>query len=194
MATEPNVANVFAGPTALYLAAVGTAPPSLATPPADADWLTAGFKRLGYTDSGVDLVSTPSVKDITPDETISPILQIITGVKADFKVTLYEATIENLNRAIALTALTNPGSGIKTLGLGSGNPLITWALGFQGPAPGGATDRVIVAWRVQVTSAITQSYQRKDISKLACTFSALADSSQASSQDVYKVVDFNAGS
>lgn len=194
MATEPNAANVFAGPTALYLATVGTAPPSLAALPADSDWITAGWKRLGYSDSGVDIVSTPTVKDIIPDEVISPILQIITAVKAEFKVTLYEPTIENLSRAIALTALTNPGSGIKTLGLGSGNPLITWALGFQGPAPGGATARVIVAWKVQVISAITQSYQRKDISKLACTFSALTDSTQASSQDVYKVVDFNAGS
>jgi hypothetical protein len=192
--TEPNVANVFAGPTVTYLAPAGTAPPSLATQPTPATWASAGYQAIGYTENGVDLISTPSIKDITPDETITPILQIITGVKAEVKVTLFEASIENLAKAIGLTVLTNPGTGIKTLGLGSGNPLITWRLGFQGPSPGGAASRVIVCWRVQVISAITQSYQRKDISKLACSFSALTDSSQPVGSDVWLITDFGVGS
>lgn len=191
---EPNSANVFAGPTALYLAAAATAPPSLATLPAASAWTTAGYSLVGYTDSGVEFVTTPSVKDIIPDEVISPILQLVTGVKVEIKATLLEPTLENLQRAIALSALTNPGLGIKTLSIGSGNPLKEFALGFQGPAPGGATDRVITVWRVNVSSAIAQSYQRKDVAKLACVFSALADSTKASGRDIYEVTDFNAGS
>lgn len=194
MSTEPNVANVFAGPTVTYLAPAGTAPPSLATQPSPATWIAAGYSPIGYTDNGVDFISTPSVKDVIPDEVITPILQIITGIKAEIKVTLFEPTLENLERAIGLSFLTNPGTGIKTLGLGSGNALKIFRLGFQGAAPGGQAARVIIAWRVQVVSAITQSYQRKDVAKLACTFSALSDSSQASTEDVYKVTDFNAGS
>lgn len=194
MSTEPNVANVFAGPTVTYLAPAGTAPPSLATQPSPATWIAAGYSPIGYTENGVDLVSTPSVKEIIADESISPLIYLVTAIKAEIKVTLFEASIENLARAISCTVLTNPGTGIKTLGLGSGNPLVAFRLGFQGAAPGGQGSRVIVAWRVQVTSAITQSYQRKDISKLACTFSALSDSSQATTEDVYKVTDFNAGS
>jgi hypothetical protein len=192
--SEPNAANVFAGPTVTYLAAAGTAPPSLATQPTPATWIAAGYNPIGYTENGVDFISTPSVKDIIPDEVITPILQIITGIKAEIKVVLFEPTLENLERAIGLSFLTNPGTGIKTLGLGSGNPLKTFRLGFQGAAPGGAAARVIVAWRVQVISAITQSYQRKDVSKLACTFSALTDSTQPVASDVYLVTDFNAGS
>ena len=71
--SEPNAVNVSAGPALLYVAASGTAFPSLATKPAASDWATAGFSPVGYTESGVEIVSTPSVKDVTPDELISPL-------------------------------------------------------------------------------------------------------------------------
>jgi len=191
---EPNVANVFAGPTVLYLAPAHTAPPSLASVPSANQWTTAGFQPCGYTEDGWEFVTTPSVKDFTPDEAISPIIQLVTGIKVEIKGTLWENTLENLSKAIALATLSDPALGIKTLSVGSGNPLAEYALGFQGPAPGGQTDRVINVWRVNVTSAISQKYQRKDISKLACTFTALTDSTKPAGSDVYQVVDFNAGS
>jgi hypothetical protein len=194
MSTEPNSAQVFAGPVVVYLAPGGTAPPSLAAQPTPSNWLSAGFSPVGYTDTGAELVSTPAQKDVIPDEVISPVLQIITSVKAELKVVLLEATIENLNRAIGLTQFTNPGLGIKTLGLGSGNPLVFWRIGLQGPSPGGAASRVILAWRTQVISAVTQSYSRKTESKLACAFSCLSDSSQPVGQDVWLITDFGVGS
>jgi hypothetical protein len=194
MATEPNSANVFAGAVVVYAAPAGTAPPSLASQPTPAQWLSAGFSPVGYTDTGCELVSTPAVKDVIPDESISPVLQIITSVKAEMKVTLIEATIENLNRAIGLTLFTNPGLGIKTLGLGSGNPLVFWRMALQGPSPGGAASRVVIAWRTQVISAITQAYSRKSESKLACAFSCLTDSSQPVGSDIWQITDFGVGS
>jgi len=192
--SEPNAANVVAGPAALYVAAVGTAPPSLATKPAVAAWLAAGWTQLGYTESGVELVSTPSVKDVTPDEEITPVLQIVTGIKVEVKATLLEVTQENMNKAIALTALSNPGLGIKTLSLGSANPLLSFAVGIQGPAPGGVDDRVVTVWKANVVSAITLNNSLKNESKLAVTLTALADSTKATTRNIFEVVDFNAGS
>jgi hypothetical protein len=192
---EPNTANVFAGPTVLYLAPAHTAPPSLATiPPTSTDWTTAGFAAVGYTSDGVEFSTTPAVKPIVPDEVISPVLQIITDLKFEVKAKLLERHLENLARATAMATLTNPGTGVKTLNVGSGNPLAEYVLGFQGPAPGGPTDRVIIVWRVQVISAVSQHYMRKDAPTLDCTFSALADSTKPSTQDVYQITDFAAGS
>jgi len=191
---EPNAANVFAGAAALYVAAVGTAPPSLSTKPAQSDWLTAGWTAIGYTESGVELITTPSVKDVIPDEEITPVLQIVTGIKVEVKATLLEATIENLNRATALATLANPGTGIKTLSLGSGNSLASFAVGIQGPAPGGVDDRVMTIWKANVVSAVTVAASKKNESKLAVTFTALADSTKATGSNIYQVVDFNAGS
>lgn len=191
---EPNVSNIIAGPTVLYLAAAGTAPPSLASIPAASDWLTAGFKPCGYSENGVDFVTTPSVKDFTPDESLAPVKQLVQGLKVEVKIALWESHLENLERAISMSLLSNPGTGIKTLSVGSGNSLKEFALGFQGAGPGGLLARVVNVWRVNVTSPTTQSYQRKDISKLPSTFSALTDSTKAPGRDVYEITDFNAGS
>lgn len=192
MATEPNAANVFAGPAVLYVAAVGTAPPSLAALPIATDW--SAWQALGYTETGIELVTTPSVKDITPDEEISPVLQLVTAVKVEVKATLMECTIENLSRAISLSVLVNPGTGIKTLSYGSGNSLQQFAIGIQGPAPGGASDRVITVWKANLVSASTQAYSRKSEAKLAVVFTALADSTKLAGRNIYEVTDFNAGS
>jgi hypothetical protein len=105
-----------------------------------------------------------------------------------------ERHIENLAKVQTLSVLTNPGTGIKTLAMGSGNPLNEFVLGFQGPSIGGATDRIIMVWRVQVTSGISQHYMRKDVPSFDVTFSALTDSTKAITRDVYEVTDFAAGS
>jgi hypothetical protein len=187
--TEPNGANVFAGPTVLYHAPKGTAPPALSTPPDAAAWGTAGFLAFGYTDDGVEIITTPGVKPIVPDESISPVIQLITDLKTEIKAKLLERHIENLANVVPLSVMTTA-SGVKTLKVGSGNPLVELVLGFQGPSPGGAMDRVIIVWRAQVISAISQKYMRKDAPAFDVTFSALSDSNQPAAQDVYTVTDF----
>lgn len=191
---EPNVNNVIIGPAIIYVAVTGTAFPSLTTQPAAAAWTTAGFRALGYTEDGVSINSTPAKKDFTPDEAITPIKTIITGVASEIKVTLWEAHLENLNFGMPLTVLTNPGTGIKTLSLGSGNPLAEWAVGIQGAGVGGAASRVVTVWRVNSVSTTEVKSTRKDISKLSCTLTALTDSSKATTRDVWDMVDFGAGS
>jgi len=180
----------------MWIAASGTPPPSFATKPANADWIAAGFRAVGYTESGVDIVTTPATKDFTPDEAIAPILTTVTGIKVEVKATLWETNLENINVATALSSLSNPGLGIKTLSVGSGNPLLEWAIGIQSASPGQnfSDGSVTMVWRVNVTSAISLNRSRKDIAKLACTFNALTDSSKSSGVDVYETIDFTAGS
>lgn len=192
--SEPNVSNLTAGPSVLYLAASGTAFPSLAAKPTPTNWATAGFLAVGFTESGIECLETPSVKDITPDEMITVAKQIPTGIKYEIKMTLLEATIENLNRALAFASLSNPGLGIKTLSVGSANALQEFALGIQGPSVGGSDDRVVTVWRVNSLAAVGNSYTRKDVTKVPVTFTALADTTKATNRDVYEIVDFNAGS
>lgn len=194
MATEPSSVNVSAGPAVIYLAASGTAFPSLATKPAATDWATAGFTAVGYTESGVDITTTPSVKPITPDEVISPVKQIVTDVKAEIKTTLLEATLEHMSKVVALATLSNPGLGIKTMSVGSGNPLQEFALGIQTASVGGSDDRVTQVWRVNSLAAVSENHTRKDVTKVAVTWTALVDSTKASGRDLYETVDFNAGS
>lgn len=191
---EPNVNNAIIGPIVLYFAPTGTAFPSMATKPADAAWVTAGFSRVGYTEDGASVNTTPQKKDFTPDETITPIKTVITGIAGELKTTLWENTLENLARAIGLSLLSNPGTGIKTMSFGSGNVLAEYAIGVQGPGVGGVDSRVIQIWRTNSVSTMSQSYSRKDISKLACTFNLLTDSTKAVTRDVFEIVDFGAGS
>jgi hypothetical protein len=190
---EPNVANVIIGPAVIYAAVYGTAFPALTTKPTASSWVSP-WTPLGYTESGVSLSESPATKDFTPDETITPIKKIVTGIGGEVKFTLWEATLENLSKALALASLANPGTGIKTLSVGSGNPIVEYALGIQGAGVGAADGRIITIFRAVSVSAVDQVYSRKDITKLACTFTMLADSTKASTQDVFQVVDFGAGS
>ena len=128
------------------------------------------------------------------DELITPVKTLITGLKVEVKTTLLEATMENLERAVPLSKLTNTGTGVKKLSVGSGQTLQEFSIGLQGPGPGGDYSRVLALYRANVISASTQSYGRKDAAKLAITFNCLSDSRQATTDDVYDAVDFNAGS
>lgn len=194
-AIEPNALQLVIGPIIIYFApSPATFPTLTAAAPNDAAWTTAGFSRVGYTEDGASISSTPSTKDFIPDELITPAKTVITGVKAELKMTLWENTLENLERAVGLSLLTNPGTGIKTLGFGSGNVLKEYAIGLQTPGIGGPASRVYTIWRANSVSTIEQKYTRKDISKIACTFNLLTDSTKPTAQDVFGIVDFNAGS
>jgi len=191
---EPNVSNVFAAPALIYVAPYGTAFPALTAKPAASDWATAGFRRIGYTEAGMDLTVTPETYDVKADESITALDVKIKGLKVEAKTTLMEANLENLEIAVGMSKLTNPGTGIKTLKIGSANVLQYFALGMQGGGPGGADARVFQMFRTNVTSAATISQKRADTSKVPCNFNCLADSAQSTLADVAVVTDFNAGS
>ena len=99
---EPNVANVFAAPALIYVAPYQTTFPSLAAKPTAADWATAGFRRIGYTEAGMDITVTPATKDVIADESITPLDTLITGIKVEAKTTMMESSLENLEIAVSM--------------------------------------------------------------------------------------------
>lgn len=190
---EPNVTYVITGSGVGYIAAYGATLPSLATKPAAADWATALFAAMGYTDSGYEFAYTPNVKGITVDEVGGPVKHVLDSEEATIKVTLAEASVENLNRSFGPSTLTNPGLGIKTL-TGGGGTLKDWVVAIQEPSVGGADARVIILFKANVTSAVNITAKRTDKQMIQVTFSGLIDSTLAAGAQLYKVVEFGAGS
>lgn len=191
---EPTAQNVIVGPVVLYIAAYGTGFPALTAKPTASSWTTAQFSLMGYTEDGASLNITPAKKDFTPDELLTPIKTIPTGLTGELKVTLWETNAENLQRVIAMSTVANPGTGIKTVSVGSGNPLQEWAIGVQGAGVGAADGMVWTIFRATSVSAVEIKKTRKDISKLAATFTLLSDSTRANTSDVAQIIDFSAGS
>lgn len=196
MGTEPNAANVIFGSAPIYIAPKATAPPSLTAQPTQSSWLTAGFSLVGYTNDGVEHVYTPTYKDVTVDEEMAAINQILTAEKLEIKVKLAESSLENMSKAINASIFTNPGTGIKTLTFGSlaQSSIPEYVVAFQGPGVGGSANRVVIAWRAKVTSAVSQKYQRTSEVLLDTTFTCLADPTQAAGVRLCKIVDYGAGS
>jgi hypothetical protein len=183
-----DATNVIAGSGIMYLAPAGTAVPSIASLPIT--W--TGFDSPGYTDDGVEFVYSPTFKDITVDEEMSPVDKLLTAEKLEVNVKLAETTLKNLQKAIAGSSLVE-GVGISTLYLGSASSTQEWILGFVGPAPlaNGNASRVILLWRVKATAAVTFKYQRKDKVIYTVKFEALADSTKSAGQRLAKIQDYN---
>lgn len=191
---EPNQQNVIVGPIVLYVAPYGTAFPSLVAKPTASSWTTAGFSLVGYTADGAELTITPAKKDFTPDETLTPIKSIPTGLTGELKVTLMESHLENIQRVTAMSIIANPGTGIKTVSIGSGNALTEWSIGVQGQGVGAVDGMVWTIFRATSVSAVALKKTRKDITQLAATFTLLSDSTRANTLDVAQIIDFSAGS
>lgn len=193
--SEPTATNVIAGPALFYVAPVGTTPPSVTGSPAT--WpptFGAGWLPVGYTDKGVDLVYTPTVKPYTPDEETSPIYDILESEKCEVDITLAETTLDNLARAISAATLTyNTGAKVKTLAGGS-LPLTYVALAWLGPAPPGPAGvgvegRLVVIQKALAQSAIKVSAQRKAVTLFAVKWEAR----KIAGQDLYDIYDFYSG-
>lgn len=188
-----DAANVIHGSGILRVAPKGSSLPDLTDLNAEGklNWPGA-FDEVGYTDDGVEFVYTPTFKDIKVDEEPSPIDQLLDGEKLEVKVKLAEATLENLNRAIAGSSLESDSEG-DTLHVGSADPedIQEVILGFEGPAPADNQTRVIIAYRAKVTSSVSFKYQRSDKVMYDVTFTCLADSSQPAGQRLFLKRDFN---
>lgn len=188
--------NVIAGPAILYIAPTGTALPTLTTLPSAAAWASASFTQPGYTDKGVEFVYTPTFKNIDVDEEMSPVNQLLTAEKAEIKVALAEATLNNLQITIPGSTITTSG-GVSTLTFGSPaqTAVTEYILAFQGPSPVGNSDTaVLILYRVKNVAAVTAHYQRADKVVFAVTFNALADSTKAAGARIGKMIYYPAHS
>lgn len=192
--SEPTATQIIAGPATLYVAALGTTLPAVASPATWPPVWPAGWQAVGYTEKGVDLIFTPNVKGFTPDEEASAVYDILEAEKCDISAILWESTIENYRTAISAHTSTDDG---KVRSLGTGTLTLTYTMiGYQGPAPvsdsmsSPATThpdgRVVILQKAIVTSAISLSMTRKDIQKFAVKWEAR----KIAGQDLYDLYEF----
>lgn len=190
---EPTATQIIAGPATLYVAPVGTTLPNTSSPAVWPPTWPAGWVPVGYTEKGVDLIFTPTVKAFTPDEEASAVYDILEAEKVDVSAILWESTIENYNRAISAAVFSDDGA-VRKLAVG-GLILRYVAIGYQGPAPvsdsmsspaSTPTGRVVIVQKAIVTSAISLNMSRKDIQKFAVKWEAR----KIAGQDLYDLYEF----
>lgn len=190
---EPTATQIIAGPATMYVAPVGSTLPATSSPATWPPTWPAAWKQVGYTEKGVDLIYTPTVKGFTPDEEATEVYDILEKQKAEISTILWESTIENYNNVISAGVFTDDGA-VRKLAVG-GLVLRYLMVGFQGPAPvsdsmsspaSTPTGRVIIMQKAIVTSAISINMSRQDIQKFTVKF----DARKIAGQDLYDLFEF----
>lgn len=191
--SEPTASNIIAGPAQLYVAPVGTAAPVVAGP---TEWpivWTASWIPVGYTDKGVTLTYTPTVKGYTPDEETTPVYDILTAEKFEIDIILAEATMANLNYAISASTMTlDAVNGVTKLSGGSQN-LNYVALGLAGPAPVGTGTGPAKGRMLIVQKALSQGAIKYDLSKKSVAmYSVKYEARKIAGADLFDLYEFEA--
>jgi hypothetical protein len=190
--SEPNATNVVAGPGLIYIAPLGTAQPVFDQHGENPVVWLAPWVAVGYTDSGIDLTYTPTIKEITVDEEAAPVLDILEKEKFVVSAHLAEATLANLNAAISASSLFNDliANEYEAVTVGS-LPLQYTMVGVQGPAPGTNLVRVVIMQKAIAMAAVTLKMTRKDKVIIPVTF----DARKISGTVLFKIYDvFQSGS
>jgi hypothetical protein len=183
---EPDATQIVAGPGLLYVAPLGTALPSEVGPGEIPVVWPAGWLAVGYTEAGIDMVYTPSIKLLTVDEETAPVGDILTTEKFTIAAILAEVTLENLNRAISASSLTVDGvNGIKSVQGGS-LALKYVMVGVQGPAPGTNKARTCILEKAISMQALSMKMQRTSMTTFPVTF----DARKLSGRPLFEFVDY----
>lgn len=177
-----DVTEVISGFGTLYIAPeLTTAIPTLTGNATD----FSAFDTPGYTEDGIEVDYSSTEKEIRVDEETFPVDVLIDKEVASINVKLAQTTLQNL--AYAMTGATiNTALDTVTFG-GKAKPDI-FRVAFQGPSPGSTAVRQILFFRCYAKSALKLSYKRNGQVMYACSFMALADSSQpaASRAGIYQ--------
>jgi hypothetical protein len=195
-----DVSKVMVGSVALYTAAAGSTAPNIdGTYPIV--WPVA-WTKVGYTDSGVELSYSPSIKEINVDEESAPVLYVLDKEKAEVTVTIAEATLDRLNKAISASTLTGPAAADATHGkltkLEFGSGVLTEVMvGFEGYAPpdtpGGALLPCVgIGWRAMAQGNVKIAFKRTDKQMFQVSFSLLADSTKAVGKRLMEIIQITA--
>lgn len=188
--SEPNAANVIAGPGILYVAPLGTTLPVVdGHGEAPITW-PMGWVAVGYTDDGIDSTYAPSIKEIMVDEETAPVFDILTTEKFTITCKMAEATLLNLSRAIAASAYTDDSTANETITLTGGSlPLGYVMVGVQGPAPNSGVGRIIILQKAIAKASISMKMTRKD--KVVMPLSL--DARKIAGQPLFQIYDITQG-
>jgi hypothetical protein len=192
-----DVSKVMVGSVAFYVAPTGTTLPNL-----DGSYpivWPAGWVKNGYTDAGVDVSYSPSVKEIKVDEETAPVMYVLDGEKCEVSMTVAEATLAHLHQAISASSISSPASPadathgkFTTLKFGSG-VLSEVMIGFEGYAPadtagGTLLPAVGIGFRAMAQGNVKLTYKRADKQMFQVTFGLLADSTKSIGERLMKII------
>jgi hypothetical protein len=135
-ATQPTAQEITSGPSQIFVSPVWTAlPTQLTTSPST--WpltFPSPWRELGYTEKGVDLICTPTIKPFTPDEERSPVYDIPQAEKAELGVVVAQSILDNYALAVSAVALTTVNARMRKLS--HGNLALTYVqVAVVGPSP-----------------------------------------------------------
>lgn len=182
-------ADITIGSSAIYLAPAGTGLPTLTHLPID--WTSPMYTSPGYTKGGVELTYTPTFLDINVDEEMASVRKVITAEKLVLKAQLSQATINNLNFAIAGgTVVTDTERTTLYLGSPLQSALKSWVLGIEAPAPGLDKTRVILVYNVMAIGAVAIKPTKTAEQLWDVEFEALADGTKANGKRLAEINDY----
>jgi hypothetical protein len=173
MASQPDVSQIIAGPGLIYIAPVGTTQPTLTWPLV---W-PAGWFPVGYTDAGIDLTYTPTIKEEYVDEEAAPVLDILEKEKFVIQAHLAEVSLTNLNAAISASTYNPSNASGPSLTFGS-QALNYVAVGVVGPAVGGYSGRIVLCQKAITTVGVAIKITRKSKQVFPVSFDARKISGQ----------------
>jgi hypothetical protein len=171
--SEPNATNVIAGSGLLYVAPLGTTLPTIDVHGEFPVVWPMGWTAVGYTDAGIDLVYTPTIKEIMVDEEAAPVSDILTTEKFSVASHLAEATLLNLSNAVSASTYTDDSAVNEAIKVSIGSKSLGYMMvGVQGPAPGTNLARVVLIQKAIAKAAVSMKIQRKDKVTIPVTFEA----------------------
>lgn len=203
--TQFDPGNIITGSAMLYQAPVGTAIPAMPpaagavpvpTPPTIVGGVVTvpGWTPLGYTDAGIKLAYNPTYKDVTVDEEMSPIDDLMTAEQLVISCSLAEVTLYNLARVISTAtapvavAAGPAAAGTLTFQLGGQQNTVKYAYLLIGNGPQGFP-RMVNVYRAVATSKPDATYKRGEKIMIPVEFTSLAYANNPVGNRLYQVVD-----
>jgi hypothetical protein len=187
---EPDTTQIVAGPGLIYIAPLGSSLPA-----ADAHgeypvtWPVA-WLQVGYTDAGIDLNYSPTIKSLRVDELASPVSDVLEEEKFHVMAHLAEVTLLNYSRSISACTYLDDSVAKETIKVSIGSkPLSYVMVGIQGPAPGTNLVRLVIIQKAIANGAVGFKMQRKD----KVVFPVQWEARQISGQDLVDIYDLTLG-
>jgi hypothetical protein len=152
---------------------------------------TEGFRNVGYTSNGLELMFEPDFGEVTVDQILDTAKLYKQGMKVNMKTSFAEATLENL---LLATAAAEADLGTKTTGgIGSEKTLVLKAgelgecpiergLVAVGPGTGNCApteqiERIYVAYRALSIESVTVAAKREEATMFEVSFRLLPNDS-----------------
>lgn len=184
--SEPDVTQLTAGSGLIYVAPLGTALPTIDVHGEFPISWPMGWVAVGYTEAGIDMSYNPSMTELKVDEEAAVVGDILATEKFMISAKLAEATLANINRAIAASTLVDHSATLGDINLSAGSqPLNYTMVGVQCPAPGTNKGRICIVRKAIAKANVQLKIARKNYVAVPVEF----DARKLSGQNLFDIWD-----